>query len=325
MGDLIATAVVIGIPVMLMLSMFFPVGLWLSAITAEIWINPFTLIGMRFRRVDQGDVVRPLIRGIKAGLNLDLDKLEAHYLANGNVDLVVNALISATKANIRLTFDEAAAIDLAGRNVLEAVKMCVQPKVIKTPMVSAMCKDGIQLRATALVTVRVKIEKLIGGAGEDTVLARVGEGICTTIGSADTHLVILENPDQISAKILAKGLDNNTAFEIISIDIADVDVGKNIGAERDIERAEADKRIAEAKASERRSMAQARTQEMIAYEQEMKAKVVEAQAAVPMALAEAIKDGRLGAMDYYRMKNLEADTSMRESFGRDGAPAAQAS
>lgn len=306
---------ILGIPALFVLWMFFPVGLWLSAISSGVAINPFTLIAMRFRRVDQGSVIRPLIQGRKAGIEMDLNALEAHYLANGHIEMVVNALISADKAKIPLTFEQATAIDLAGRNVLEAVSMCVQPKVIKTPMVAAMCKDGIQVRATALITVRAKIEKLVGGAGEDTILARVGEGICTTIGSAKTHNEILENPDRISSKILEKGLDANTAFEIVSIDIADVDVGKNIGAERDIERAEADKRIAEAKASERQAMAKAKTQEMVAYEQEMKAKVVEAQAAVPLALAESIKSGGLGAMDYYKLKNLEADTKMRESFG----------
>lgn len=309
----------VGGPAFLVFLMFFPVGLWLSAITSGIGLNPITLIAMRFRRVDQGSVIRPLIQGQKAGIDLDLNKLEAHYLANGNVQNVVNAMISASKAHIPLNFDQATAIDLAGRDVLAAVNMSVNPRVIKTPMITAMCKDGIQVKATARITVRAKIDKLVGGAGEETILARVGEGICTTIGSAETHKVILENPDEISKYILQKGLDANTAFDIISVDIADVDVGKNIGAELSIERAEADKRIAEAKASERRAMAAAKTQEMIAYEQEMKAEVVKAQAAVPMALAEAIRTGNMGAMDYYKLKNLEADTQMRTSFGGGGS------
>lgn len=308
----------VGGPAFLVFLMFFPVGLWLSCITSGIGLNPVTLIAMRFRRVDQGSVVRPLIQGQKAGIDLDLNKLEAHYLANGNVQNVVNAMISASKAHIPLSFDQATAIDLAGRDVLAAVNMSVNPRVIKTPMITAMCKDGIQVKATARITVRAKIDKLVGGAGEETILARVGEGICTTIGSAETHKVILENPDEISKYILQKGLDANTAFDIISVDIADVDVGKNIGAELSIERAEADKRIAEAKASERRAMANAKTQEMIAYEQEMKAEVVKAQAAVPNALAEAIRSGNMGAMDYYKLKNLEADTQMRNNFGGGG-------
>jgi uncharacterized protein YqfA (UPF0365 family) len=296
--------------------MFFPVGLWVSAMLSGVPVSPFTLIAMRFRGVDQSTVVQPLIQGVKAGLEgLELAKLEAHYMANGSVPNVVNALVSAQKAHIPLNFDQAAAIDLAGRDVLAAVTMSVNPRVIKTPMISAMCKDGIQVKATARITVRAKLDKLVGGAGEETILARVGEGICTTIGSALTHAVILENPDHISARILEKGLDKGTAFEIVSIDIADVDVGKNIGAELSIERAEADKRIANAKAAERQAMAQAKTQEMIAYEQEMKAKVVEAQAQVPLALAEALRTGKLAPMDYYKLKNLEADTSMRESFG----------
>jgi len=277
-----------GFILMMFLMMFFPVGLWISAMLSGLPLNPLTLVAMRFRGVDQSSVVQPMIQGLKAGLEgLQLEKLEAHYMANGSVGNVINALVSAQKAHIPLDFDQAAAIDLAGRDVLAAVNMSVNPRVIKTPMVAAMCKDGIQVRATARITVRAKIDKLVGGAGEETIIARVGEGICTTIGSAETHQVILENPDNISARILEKGLDKGTAFEIVSIDIADVDVGKNIGAELSIERAEADKRIANAKAAERQAMAQAKTQEMIAYEQEMKAKVVEAQAEVPLALAEA--------------------------------------
>jgi uncharacterized protein YqfA (UPF0365 family) len=296
--------------------MYFPITLWVSAMFSGVPLSPFTLIAMRFRGVDQSSCIGPMIQGIKAGIEgLELDKLEAHYLSQGNIPNVVNALISANKAHIPLTFDDATAIDLAGRDVLAAVKMSVNPRVISTPMVAAMCKDGIQVKATARITVRTHIEKLVGGAGEETILARVGEGICTTIGSAESHKIILENPDRISTVILEKGLDKGTAFEIVSIDIADVDVGKNIGAELSIERAEADRRIANAKAAERQAMAQAKTQEMIAYEQEMKAKVVEAQAEVPLALAEAIRDGKMAPMDYYKLKNLEADTAMRESFG----------
>ncbi len=295
---------------------FMPVGLWLGAILSGLPLNPLTLIAMRFRGVDQGSVVTPMIQGLKAGVEgLDVEKLEAHYLANGNVANVMNALVSAQKAHIPLDFDQAAAIDLAGRDVLAAVQMSVNPRVIKTPMIAAMCKDGIQVKATARITVRAKIDKLVGGAGEETILARVGEGICTTIGSAESHKIILENPDSISARILEKGLDNGTAFEIVSIDIADVDVGKNIGAELSIERAEADNRIANAKAAERQAMAEAKTQEMIAYEQEMKAKVVEAQAKVPLALAEALRSGDMKPMDYYKLKNVEADTAMRDAFG----------
>ena len=305
-----------GFILLMFFMMFFPVGLWVSALLSGVPVSPFTLIAMRFRGVDQSSVVQPLIQGVKAGLKgLELEKLEAHCMANGSVPNVVNALVSADKAHIPLTFDQAAAIDLAGRDVLAAVTMSVNPRVIKTPMVSAMCKDGIQVRATARITVRAKLDKLVGGAGEETIIARVGEGICTTIGSAEGHQVILENPDNISARILEKGLDKGTAFEIVSIDIADVDVGKNIGAELSIERAEADKRIANAKAAERQAMAQAKTQEMIAYEQEMKAKVVEAQAQVPLALADALRTGKLAPMDYYKLKNLEADTAMRDSFG----------
>lgn len=312
-------SVVMGIVAFFVVWSFFPIGLWFSALLSGVPISPLTLIAMRFRGVDQSSVVQPLIRGKKAGLGtLQIDKLEAHALANGDVNRVVNALIAADKANIELNFDKATAIDLAGRDVLSAVNMSVNPRVIKTPMVTAMCKDGIQVRATARITVRAKIDKLVGGAGEETILARVGEGICTTIGSAETHNDILENPDNISTRILEKGLDRNTAFEIVSIDIADVDVGKNIGAELSIEKAEADKRIANAKAAERQAMAQAKTQEMIAYEQEMKAKVVEAQAEVPLALAEALRGGKLAAMDYYKLQNVEADTAMRKTFAGEG-------
>lgn len=314
MGDLLLPVFALGL--IFFFGMFFPVGLWISAFLSGLPLNPLTLIAMRFRGVDQASIIQPMVQGIKAGLEgLDVEKLEAHYMANGNVPNVINALVSADKAHIPLAFDQAAAIDLAGRDVLAAVVMSVNPRVIKTPMVAAMCKDGIQVKATARITVRAKIDKLVGGAGEETIIARVGEGICTTIGSAETHQVILENPDNISSRILEKGLDKGTAFEIVSIDIADVDVGKNIGAELSIERAEADKRIANAKAAERQAMAQAKTQEMIAYEQEMKAKVVEAQAQVPLALAESLREGRLGSMDYYKLKNLEADTAMRDAFG----------
>jgi uncharacterized protein YqfA (UPF0365 family) len=278
---------------------------------------------MRLRKVNPAMVVRPLIAATKAGLNLQTRGLEAHYLAGGHVDRVVKALISADKANLGLSFERAAAIDLAGRDVLEAVKVSVNPKVIDTPRVAAMAKDGIQLIATARVTVRANINRLVGGAGEDTILARVGEGIVSTIGSASSHKAVLENPDNISKTVLAKGLDAGTAFEILSIDIADVDVGKNIGAELQTDQAEADKRIAQAKAEERRAMAVAAEQEMRARVQEMRAHVVEAEAQVPMAMADAFRTGNLGIMDYARYRNVTADTQMRRAIagGDDAAPA----
>lgn len=295
---------------------FIPVGLWISALAAGVKVGIMALIGMRLRRVVPSRIVNPLIKAIKAGLNLTVDQLEAHYLAGGNVDRVVDALIAAERANIPLLFERAAAIDLAGRNVLEAVQMSVNPKVIETPLISAVAKDGIEVRAVARVTVRANIDRLVGGAGEETIIARVGEGVVTTVGSADNHKAVLENPDLISRTVLGKGLDAGTAFEILSIDIADVDVGRNIGAQLQTDQAEADKRIAQAKAEERRAMAVAKEQEMKAAVQEMRAKVVEAEAQVPDALADALRSGKLGVMDYYNLQNLLADTQMRDSIGK---------
>lgn len=293
---------------------FIPVGLWISALAAGVNVGIFTLVGMRLRRVTPARIVNNLIKAHKAGLNVTTAQLEAHYLAGGNVDKVVNALIAAERAAIDLPFVRAAAIDLAGRDVLQAVQMSVNPKVIETPIVSAVAQNGIELRVKARVTVRANIERLVGGAGEETIIARVGEGIVTSIGSSDSHKAVLENPDVVSRTVLAKGLDSGTAFEILSIDIADVDVGKNIGAQLQTDQAEADKRIAQAKAEERRAMAVAREQEMVAAVREMRAKVVEAEAEVPKALAEALREGRMGVMDYYNMQNIMADTSMRESI-----------
>jgi uncharacterized protein YqfA (UPF0365 family) len=297
---------------------FIPVRLWIEALAAGVRIELRTLIGMRLRNVKPAFVVRPLINATKAGLDLDVNELEAHYLAGGHVTNVVNALISADKAGIALKFPAAAAIDLAGRDVREAVAVSVNPKVIQTPRVAAMAKDGIQLIALARVTVRANIDRLVGGAGEETILARVGEGIVSTIGSAETHKKVLENPDAISKTVLAKGLDSGTAFEILSIDIADVDVGKNIGAELQTDQAEADKRIAQAKAEERRAMAVAEEQEMTARVQEMRARVVEAEAQVPLAIAEAFRKGNLGVMDYVRYRNVESDTQMRSAISKSG-------
>lgn len=287
---------------------FVPVGLWVSSLAANVKISIFNMIGMRLRRVKPARIVLPLIKARKAGLNLGVNQLEAHYLAGGNVDNVVNALIASERAGIELEFEKAAAIDLAGRNVLEAVKMSVNPKVIETPNVSAVAKDGIELLVKARVTVRADLERLVGGAGEATVLARIGEGIVTTVGSADSHKEVLENPDGISKRVLSKGLDSGTAFEILSIDIADVDVGRNIGAQLQSLQAEADKNIAQAKAEERRAMA-------VAKEQEMRASVVEAEAEVPKAMAYALREGKLSVMDYYELQNLKADTQMRETIG----------
>ncbi|BAS28480.1 flotillin-like protein FloA [Limnochorda pilosa] len=292
---------------------FVPVGLWISALAAGVRLGIVQLIGMRLRRVPPAAIVLPMIKAEKAGLDAALDKLEAHFLAGGNVDRVIDALIAAQRAEIPLSFERAAAIDLAGRNVLEAVQMSVNPKVIETPIVSAVAKDGIELKAKARVTVRANIDRLVGGAGEPTVIARVGEGIVTTVGSSETHKQVLENPDRISATVLSKGLDAGTAFEILSIDIADVDVGRNIGAALQVDQAEADKNIAEAKAAERRFAALALEQEMRARVQEMRARVVEAEAEVPKALSQALREGKLGVMDYYGMQNLLADTRMRES------------
>ena len=295
---------------------FIPLRLWIAALSSGVRVGIITLIGMRLRRVVPAKVVEPLIKATKAGLQLNVNKLEAHYLAGGNVDRVVNALIAAQRANIDLGFERAAAIDLAGRDVLKAVQMSVNPKVIETPTVAAVASDGIEVKAKAKVTVRANIERLVGGAGEETIIARVGEGIVTTIGSAKNHKQVLENPDNISTTVLNKGLDAGTAYEILSIDIADVDVGKNIGAQLQTDQAEADKRIAQAKAEERRAMAVAREQEMIAAVQEMRAKVVEAEAEIPRALAQALREGKLGVMDYYNMQNIYADTQMRDSIAK---------
>lgn len=290
---------------------FFPIGLWMAAFAAGVRVNILTLVAMRLRRVVPSSIINPLIKASKAGLDVSINKLEAHYLAGGNVDRVVNALIAAQRAEIPLEFERAAAIDLAGRDVLQAVQMCVNPKVIETPVIAAIAKDGIELKCIAKVTVRVNIDRLVGGAGEETIIARVGEGIVTTVGSATSHKAVLENPDSISKTVLSKGLDSGTAFEILSIDIADVDVGRNIGAQLQMDQAEADKRIAQAKAEERRAMAVACEQEMKAAVQEMRAKVVEAEAEVPKAMAMALREGKLGVMDYYNMQNLVADTQMR--------------
>jgi uncharacterized protein YqfA (UPF0365 family) len=295
---------------------FVPVALWISALAAGVRVSIFTLIGMRLRRVIPSRIVNPLIKAHKAGLPVTINQLESHYLAGGNVDRVVNALIAAHRANIELTFERCAAIDLAGRDVLEAVQMSVNPKVIETPFIAGVAMNGIEVKAKARITVRANIERLVGGAGEETVIARVGEGIVSTIGSASSHTTVLENPDMISQTVLSKGLDSGTAFEILSIDIADVDIGKNIGAELQIEQAQADKNIAQAKAEERRAMAVANEQEMIARVQEMKAKVVEAEAEVPQAMAEALRSGNLGIMDYMNYRNIQADTAMRDSISK---------
>ena len=292
-----------------------PVRLWIEAASAGVRIGMGYLVGMRLRKVAPPAVVRPLIWATKAGLTLSISDLEAHYLAGGRVDRVVRALISADKANIELGFNQAAAIDLAGRDVFEAVQVSVNPKVITTPRVAAMAKDGIQLIAVARVTVRANINRLVGGAGEETIVARVGEGIVSSIGSSDTHKLVLENPDNISKTVLAKGLDSGTAFEILSIDIADVDVGKNIGAELQTDQAEADKRVAQARAEVRRALAVAQEQEMKARVVENRAKVVEAEVEIPKAMSEAFRVGNLGVMDYYKLRNIQADTDMRESIG----------
>ena len=300
---------------------FFPVGLWISAMASGVRVRISILIGMRFRRIAPGDVVRPLIKATKAGLNIDINEMEAHVLAGGHLNRVVDALIAAQAANIDLSFENCRAIDLAGRDVLEAVKTSVNPKVIETPIVAAVAKDGIELKAKARVTVRTNLDKLVGGAGEETIQARVGEGIVTTIGSSGTHKEVLENPDKISETVLSKGLDSGTAYEILSIAIADVDVGRNVGAQLQMDQAEADRRIAQAKAEERRAMAVAKEQENIAAVQEMRARVVEAEAEVPRAMAEALRSGKLGVMDYYKMQNVQSDTHMRESIAGTGKPA----
>lgn len=295
---------------------FFPVALWFQALISGVKISLVQLVLMRWRKVPPGTIVMAMVTGTKAGLKLDANELEAHYLAKGHVPNVVNALISADKANIALDFKMAAAIDLAGRDVFEAVQMSVNPKVINTPPVTAVAKDGIQLITKARVTVRANIKQLVGGAGEETVLARVGEGIVSSIGSAESHKVVLENPDSISKVVLNKGLDAGTAFEILSIDIADIDIGKNIGAVLQMDQAEADKNIAQARAEERRAMAVAQEQEMKAKAQEARAKVIEAETQIPLAMAEAFRSGNLGIMDYYRIKNIQADTDMRENIAK---------
>lgn len=308
------TLLIVAIAVVCLLVVFFtfvPIGLWISSLAANVQVSIFNLIGMRLRRVIPSKIVIPLIKSTKAGMGLTVNQLEAHYLAGGNVDNVVNALIAAHRADIDLQFEKAAAIDLAGRDVLEAVKMSVNPRVIETPNVSAVAKDGIELLVKARVTVRANLERLVGGAGEATILARVGEGIVTTVGSSTSHKIVLENPDAISKTVLNKGLDAGTAFEILSIDIADVDVGRNIGAQLQTLQAEADKNIAQAKAEERRAMA-------VAKEHEMRAAVVEAEAEVPKAMAYALREGKLGIMDYYDMQNVIADTGMRNSISSAG-------
>jgi UPF0365 protein amet_3037 len=293
---------------------FIPVGLWITARFSGVRVSMMTLFGMKIRRVRPVRIVNPMIQATKAGLKLSTDKLEAHYLAGGDVTSVVNALIAAQRANINLGFEQAVAIDLAGRDVLEAVQVSVNPKVIETPVISAVAKDGIEVKVKARVTVRANIERLVGGAGEETIIARVGEGVVTTVGSSTSHKEVLENPDKISRTVLEKGLDSGTAFEILSIDIADIDIGRNIGAELQADQAEADKKIAQAKAEERRAMAIAKEQEMKAEVVQMKSKVVEAESRVPLAIAKAFEDGKLGVMDYYNMKNVMADTQMRETI-----------
>jgi uncharacterized protein YqfA (UPF0365 family) len=307
-------AVFLGIVFLAVLFTFVPVMLWISALAAGVRVSIFTLVGMRLRRVIPSRVINPLIKAHKAGLSVTTNQLESHYLAGGNVDRVVNALIAAQRANIELSFERTAAIDLAGRDVLEAVQMSVNPKVIETPFIAGVAMDGIEVKAKARITVRANIERLVGGAGEETVIARVGEGIVSTIGSSENHKKVLENPDLISQTVLSKGLDSGTAFEILSIDIADVDIGKNIGAILQTDQAEADKKIAQAKAEERRAMAVANEQEMRARVEEMRAKVVEAEAEVPLAMAQALKSGNIGVMDYMNIKNISADTDMRDSI-----------
>ena len=310
--------IVICVIALILFGYIFPVGIWFQALISGVHVSLFQLVFMRFRKVPPTVIVNNMISAYKAGLKLSQNELEAHYLAGGHVNAVVNALISADKANMNLDFKTATAIDLAGRDVLKAVQTSVNPRVIDTPPVAAVAKDGIQLIAKARVTVRTNIKQLVGGAGEETILARVGEGIVTSIGSSNSHKQVLENPDSISKLVLQKGLDSGSAFEILSIDIADIDVGKNIGAQLQIDQANADKNIAQAKAEERRAMAVAQEQEMKAKAQEARAMVIEAESEVPRAMAEAFRNGNLGIMDYYRMKNIQADTEMRESISRPG-------
>ena len=318
MDGLIVFAVIVVAALLLVMLFFYfvPVGLWITALFSGVHVGIGTLIGMRLRKVNPAAIVRPLISATKAGLELNIGQMEAHHLAGGDVGRVVTALISADRANIELPWRRATAIDLAGRDVLEAVQVSVNPKVIETPRVSAVAKDGIQLTAVARVTVRANIERLVGGAGEETIIARVGEGTVSSIGSAIDHKAVLENPDAISKLVLSRGLDAGTAYEILSIDIADVDVGRNIGADLQIAQAEANKRIAQADAEKRRAMA-------VAHEQEMRARVVEAEAQVPLAIADAFRSGNLGVLDYYRLQNVQADTRMRDSLAHDGVDGAE--
>lgn len=320
-SSIIVAAALAGLVALSIVFYFVPVGLWVAATFSGAQVSIFELIAMRLRRVPPSTIVNSRISAVKAGLNIPVDHLEAHFLAGGHVERVVFALISAEKAGIRLTFSRAAAIDLAGRDVLEAVRMSVNPKVIETPKVSAVAADGIQLVVICRITLRANIERLVGGAGEETILARVGEGIVTTIGSAQNHKEVLENPDKISRTVMSKGLDSGTAFEILSLDIADVDVGANIGAKLQMDQAEADKNIAQAQAEGRRSQAVALEQEMRARYQEARAKVVEAEVEVPLALASAMRSGHMGAMDYFQMKNVVADTEMRASLAKVGEAA----
>lgn len=306
--------VILGLIVLSIFFSFVPIGLWITAFFSGVKVSMATLTGMRLRRVAPSKIINPMIKATKAGLDIKVNELEAHYLAGGNVDTLVDALIAAQRADIPLDFTRAAAIDLAGRNVLEAVQVSVNPKVIETPNISAVAMNGIEVVVKARVTVRANIERLVGGAGEETIIARVGEGIVTTVGSAQSHKDVLENPDSISKTVLKKGLDSGTAFEILSIDIADIDVGRNIGAKLLMDQADADKKIAQAKAEERRAMAVASEQEMKAEVQKMKSKVVEAEREVPLAIAEALKNGNLGVMDYYKMNNINSDTDMRKSI-----------
>ncbi|MGI6726283.1 MAG: flotillin-like protein FloA [Christensenellales bacterium] len=319
---LLGIVVIVVVLLFLVFFRYVPIGLWIRARASGVPLTIFTLIGMRLRRISPQRLVDTLIMSSKAGLNLTVNQLEKHFLAGGNIERVVKSLVSAQQAGIKLTFEQACAIDLAGRDVLQAVQMSVIPKVIESPPVAAIAKDGIELRAKAKVTVRTNIQQLVGGAGEETVMARVGEGIVTTIGSSQTHKEVLENPDLISRTVLDKGLDAGTAFEILSIDIADVDVGRNIGAQLQMDQAEADRRIAQARAEERRAMAVAREQEMKAEVQEMRAKVVAAEAEVPLAMADALRTGKLGVMDYYQMQNIMADTQMRDGISKATDPGA---
>ena len=322
---------IIGAAVVVFLIIFFsfvPLGLWISASASGVKIGLFQLVGMRIRKVNAADIVNPMIKATKAGLKIPMNKLEAHYLAKGgkssgkaSVNRVVDSLIAAQRAGIPLDFERSCAIDLAGRDVLNAVQMSVNPKVIETPIIAAVAMVCIELRAKAKVTVRANIDRLVGGAGEETIIARVGEGIVTTVGSAKSHKEVLENPDTISRTVLSKGLDAGTAFEILSIDIADVDVGRNVGAQLQIDQAEADKRIAQAKAEERRAMAVAQEQENVAEVQRMRARVIEAEAEVPQAISAALREGKLGVLDYYNMKNVMSDTEMRNAIGKSAAPA----